>query len=68
MSRNRIRSCSEKTGGGGGWFRGGMLWNLGEGKVFYFRPGHETFPVFKDPKMLRILENAVRWLGQAVHR
>ena len=53
---------------GGGWFRGGMLWNLGEGKVFYFRPGHETFPVFKDPKMLRILENAVRWLGQEVHR
>ena len=43
-----------------------MLWNLGEGKVFYFRPGHETCPVFKDAKMLRILENAVRWLGQEV--
>ncbi len=53
---------------GGGWFRGGMVWNLGEGKVFYFRPGHETFPVFKDANMLRILENAVRWLGQEVQR
>ena len=53
---------------GGGWFRGGMLWNLGEGKVFYFRPGHETFPVFKDPNVSRILENAVRWLGQEVQR
>ena len=30
----------------GEWFRSGMLWNIGGGKVFYFRPGHETFPVF----------------------
>ncbi|MDE0109638.1 MAG: ThuA domain-containing protein [Bryobacterales bacterium] len=52
----------------GGWFRGGMLWKLGEGKVFYFRPGHETFPVFKDPNVSRILENAVRWLGGGVQR
>ena len=48
---------------GSGHFRGGMLWNIGLGKVFYFRPGHETFPVFKDPNVLQILENAVRWLG-----
>ena len=48
---------------GSGHFRGGMLWNLGLGKVCYFRPGHETFPVFKDPNVLKILENAVRWLG-----
>ena len=48
---------------GSGHFRGGMLWNLGLGKIFYFRPGHETFPVFKDPNVLKILENAARWLG-----
>ena len=52
----------------GGRFRGGMLWNLGQGKVFYFRPGHETFPVFKDPNVMKILENAVRWLGSEVKR
>ncbi len=52
----------------GGWFRGGMLWNLGAGKVFYFRPGHEEFPVFKEPRMLAILENAIRWLGADVQR
>ena len=52
----------------GGRFRGGMLWNLGQGKVFYFRPGHETFPVFKDPNVVRILDNAVRWLGTQVRR
>ncbi len=53
---------------GGGRFRGGMLWNLGMGKVFYFRPGHETFPVFKDSNVMRILENAVRWMGSQVKR
>ena len=53
---------------GGGRFRGGMLWNLGRGKVFYFRPGHETFPVFKDANVMRILENAVRWMGSQVGR
>ncbi len=47
----------------GGWFRGGMVWTLGKGKVFYFRPGHETYPVFKEEYPLRILENAARWLA-----
>ena len=47
----------------GGWFRAGMLWNVGKGKVFYFRPGHEIFPVFKEKYPLRIVENAVRWLA-----
>ena len=44
-------------------FRGGMVWNIEKGKVFYFRPGHETFPVYKQPEMIKILENACRWLG-----
>lgn len=46
----------------GEWFRSGSLWQLGDGKVFYFRPGHELYPVFKQPETLKILENAVRWL------
>jgi trehalose utilization protein len=45
-------------------FRGGCLWNLGAGKVFYFRPGHETYPVFKEAAPLRLVENAVRWMGK----
>lgn len=44
-------------------FRSGSLWNLGKGKVFYFRPGHETFGVFFEPLPLRVLENASRWLA-----
>jgi trehalose utilization protein len=44
-------------------FRSGCVWQVGQGRVFYFRPGHETYPVFKQPEPLRVLENAVRWLG-----
>jgi len=47
----------------GEWFRSGMIWNIGAGKVFYFRPGHETFPVYKQDVALSIMENAVRFLG-----
>jgi trehalose utilization protein len=47
----------------GEWFRSGALWKLGKGRVFYFRPGHETYPIFKQPIPLKILSNAVRWLG-----
>ena len=47
----------------GGTFRGGIVWNLGEGKIFYYRPGHEQYPIFKQKYPLLILENAVRWLA-----
>lgn len=46
----------------GEWFRSGMLWNLGKGKIFYFRPGHETHTVFKQEWPMRIIENAAAWL------
>ena len=47
----------------GEWFRSGAVWNLGRGKVFYFRPGHETYPVYKEKYPLLVIENAVRWLA-----
>jgi trehalose utilization protein len=53
----------EERWASGEWFRSGAVWTLGRGKVFYFRPGHETFPVFKEPVPLKILTNAVRWLA-----
>ncbi|HTI73119.1 MAG TPA: ThuA domain-containing protein [Candidatus Limnocylindria bacterium] len=49
----------------GEWFRSGSLWNLGKGRVFYFRPGHETYPIYQNPNVLMIIDNAVRWLGHA---
>ncbi|MEM9481395.1 MAG: ThuA domain-containing protein [Verrucomicrobiota bacterium] len=44
-------------------FRSGLVWEVGEGTVFYFRPGHEQYPVFKQREMIRILANACRWMG-----
>ena len=46
---------------GGEVFRSGCCFHRGLGKIFYFRPGHETFPIFRDPNVLRVTENAVRW-------
>ena len=47
----------------GKWFRAGAIWKLGKGKVFYFRPGHENFSVYKQPETLKIIENAARYLA-----
>ena len=48
----------------GEYFRSGMVWEIGKGKVFYFRPGHETFPVYKQAEVIRILANACHWMGR----
>lgn len=57
----------------GEWFRSGSLWQLGSGKIFYFRPGHELYPVFQQSECLQVLNNAVHWLAlkepiQSVHQ
>lgn len=44
-------------------FPSGCAWKLGKGAIFYYRPGHETYPVFKQTENLTIVENAVRWLA-----
>ena len=54
----------EETWKSGERFRSGMVWNIGKGKVFYFRPGHETYPVYKQPEVIKVIENACRWLGE----
>ena len=48
---------------GGDVFRSGAVWTRGKGKIFYFRPGHETFPQFYHPQVLRVIRNAVFWAG-----
>ena len=45
----------------GEYFRSGMTWQVGTGKVFYYRPGHETYPIFKQAENIQVVENAVRW-------
>ena len=46
---------------GGDIFRTGCTWRRGKGKVFYFRPGHETFPTYHDKNVQKVIANAVRW-------
>ena len=46
---------------GGNVFRSGCCYYRGAGKVFYFRPGHETFPIFKQTEVQQVLVNAVKW-------
>jgi trehalose utilization protein len=46
---------------GGDVFRSGCCWHRSRGKVFYFRPGHESYPTYKDATVLKVIENAVRW-------
>jgi trehalose utilization protein len=41
--------------------RQGLCWTVGKGKVFYFQPGHETYPHFFDEHVRKILRNAVEW-------
>lgn len=53
---------------GGEVFRSGCIWHRENGKVFYFQPGHETFPTFHNPTVQRIIKNAVRWAAPVCPR
>jgi len=46
---------------GGNVFRSGCCYTRGKGRIFYFRPGHETFPTYRQPEVKRVIRNAVRW-------
>jgi trehalose utilization protein len=46
---------------GGEVFRSGATWYRGNGRVFYFRPGHETYPSYHNDPVIRVIQNAVRW-------
>lgn len=46
---------------GGEVFRSGCCFTRGKGRIFYFAPGHETFPIYYDPTVQRVIANAVRW-------
>ncbi len=46
---------------GGEVFRSGLTYRRGAGNIFYFRPGHETYPTYHDATVGKVLRNAVRW-------
>lgn len=46
---------------GGEVFRSGLTYRRGAGNIFYFRPGHETYPTYHDANVGLVLRNAVHW-------
>ena len=46
---------------GGEVFRSGITYRRGNGNIFYFRPGHETYPTYHDANVGKVLRNAVNW-------
>jgi trehalose utilization protein len=46
---------------GGEVFRSGCTFQRGHGRIFYFRPGHETYPIFHNEQIIQVIKNAVRW-------
>ncbi len=49
------------------WFKGGEVirsgctFSRGYGKIFYFRPGHESYPTYYNENVQKIIKNAIRW-------
>jgi trehalose utilization protein len=46
---------------GGEVFRSGLTYQRGAGRLFYFSPGHETYPIYHDAQIQQVLRNAVHW-------
>ena len=46
---------------GGEVFRAGCCYRRGYGRVFYFQPGHESFPTYHHPEIQTVIRNAVQW-------
>jgi trehalose utilization protein len=46
---------------GGEVFRSGITYTRGRGRVFYFSPGDQEYPVYNQPEVRRVLANAVQW-------
>ena len=46
---------------GGEAFRSGCCYVRGNGKIFYFQPGHETYPTYHNKDVQTVIKNAVRW-------
>jgi trehalose utilization protein len=46
---------------GGEVFRSGVTFQRGGGRIFYFSPGHEVYPIYKDRNVGQVLRNAVNW-------
>jgi len=51
---------------GGEVFRSGCCWHRGQGRIFYFQPGHETYPSYYDKNVQKVIRQGVRWAYRPV--
>ena len=49
---------------GGEVFRSGVTFSRGKGRIFYFSPGDQEYPVYHQPQIQRVLANGVEWVAQ----
>ena len=49
---------------GGEVFRSGITFTRGKGRIFYFSPGDQEYPVYHHPQVQRVLANGVNWAAQ----
>jgi trehalose utilization protein len=49
---------------GGEVFRAGACFTRGSGRIFYFSPGDQRYPVYHQPEIRRVLTNGIRWAAQ----
>lgn len=50
---------------GGEVFRSGLTFKRGNGRIFYFGPGHETYPIYRHDGVKRVLKNAAKWAADS---
>ncbi len=53
---------------GGEIFRSGCTFKRGNGKVFYFRPGHETYPTYHNEQIQRVIKNGVNYVAPVTRK
>ncbi|MER7013586.1 ThuA domain-containing protein [Saccharopolyspora sp. NPDC000359] len=49
---------------GGEVFRSGVTFHRGQGRIFYFSPGDERYPVYNQPEIKRIIANGIHWAAR----
>ena len=53
---------------GGEVFRSGCTFTRGYGKIFYFQPGHEEYPIYYHPDIQKVIANGVRFCAPVRER
>ncbi|MDE2747367.1 MAG: ThuA domain-containing protein [Chloroflexota bacterium] len=45
--------------------RSGCCFQRGRGRVFFFRPGHETYPIYYQSEVQQVIANSVAWAARS---